>query len=101
VKRLALFAALFVAACAHDPVTLPNGPGGVIVGTDATGVIFNNDGRTVWISEGVPAAWFEADGLNWHIDDPLYHQGNAIRLRRANAIPAPAVKPAATAKPGS
>jgi hypothetical protein len=73
-----------VSSCVHESITQPLGAGGAICGIDATGVVFTDAGRTLWLSEGVPAVWFTPDGANWHIDDPLYHAGQSLRLKNRN-----------------
>lgn len=70
--------------CVSIPIVNLNGPGGVIVGTDSSGIIFSQQGRDLWIHEGVPSEWFIPDGLNWHISDMYWHAGNSIRLKKAN-----------------
>lgn len=82
-KYVALCALLLV-GCITQPLTLPNGPGNVIVDTDSTGVIFNQAGKDLWVGEGVPEAWFVPVPKGYHLTDLQYHQGNAIRLKLAN-----------------
>lgn len=71
-------------ACTHLAVTQPVGPGGAIVAADANGITFNDQGKALWVGEGVPAAWFVSTSQGWHLTTLQWHEGNAIRLQRAN-----------------
>lgn len=66
--------------CAHDPVIAPDGLGGAILSIDATGVNFTDQGKELWVSEGVPREWF----VNNHLTDLQWHQGQSIRLKKFN-----------------
>jgi hypothetical protein len=104
---LPLLVALLCAACAREPVIDDTGAGIVVVGEDATGFYFNQDGFTIWTDEGVPAKYFTAVvppkkcayGLgSYHITDAMWEQGKRIKLERRNMIsgslhPTPAAKP--------
>lgn len=70
--------------CAHVPISEPTGSGGAIVSVDSTGITFNEQGKALWVSENVPASWFVATSQGWHLTTLQWHQGNEIRLKRAN-----------------
>jgi hypothetical protein len=82
---------LALCSCVHAPVILPTGPGGAIEGIDPTGVTFTDQGFQLWVSEGIPEAWFTSTPQGYHLTSLQYHEGNAIRLKRVN--------PSATAQP--
>lgn len=88
VKAMALFTALAISAiiiaaavllssCVHQSVTQPVGPGGAIESVDSTGVTFTDQGKDLWIREGVPAEWFVGN----HLTNLQWHAGNSIRLK--------------------
>jgi hypothetical protein len=76
---------LLFSGCAHIPVTLPDGPGGAVVGVTKTGLIFTDSGHDLWLREGVPAAWFTpVTKGKWYISKIDWHAGNLIRLKGRN-----------------
>ena len=73
--------------CVTAPLTTPKGPGGVIVDVDESGVTFNQAGRDLWLSENVPASWFEPVPPNgYHLSNLHWHLGNEIRINFKNGI---------------
>lgn len=81
-----IIALVVLCSCAHEPISDPRGPGNVIVGVTRDGVIFNDAGRNLWISESVPSSYFTQAGRpgRWYISSVNFHQGELIRLNRAN-----------------
>ena len=86
-----LISVLLLSSCVHEPVILPTGPGGAIEGVDSTGVTFTDQGYELWVSEGVPEAWFKSMPAGYHLTTLQWHEGNAIRIKRVNPVlPIPA-----------
>jgi hypothetical protein len=86
-RVLPMLAILFVlCSCVHEPVILPSGPGGAIEGVDSTGVTFTDQGYELWVSEGVPEAWFTSTPKGYHLTTLQWHEGNAIRVKRVNPV---------------
>src|ERR1700742_440347 len=67
---------LSLCSCVSIPITTPEGPGGVIVAVDPTGVTFNQVGKDLWVSKGIPASWFVQTKQGWHITKLQWHDGN-------------------------
>jgi len=83
-KFILLFSIAALVGCASIPIVKPDGPGGAVEGIDSTGVIFYQQGKDLWVSENVPAAWFTPDGKYWHLTNLLWRQGQAIRVKEMN-----------------
>lgn len=79
-KYVLLFSIVALTACVSAPITEPNGPGGAVSAVDSMGVTFTDQGKALWIREGVPAEWFQGN----HLSDLYWHAGMQIRLKRAN-----------------
>jgi hypothetical protein len=84
-KMISLFLFMvLVAGCAHEAVTQPTGPGGAVLYSTKTGLIFTEAGHSLWLREKVPASYFTQVGPGrWYINNVDWHSGNAIRLQAA------------------
>lgn len=86
-------------ACAHLPVTIPNGPSdaGDVVYTDLNGFTVDQQGFNHLIGEGALPAQFEAPPPNtptgYYITNGEWRDINAIRLKRVNTPPPAQGKP--------
>jgi hypothetical protein len=80
---LILFATL-LAGCVHEAVVQPTGPGGAVLYSTKTGLVFGTEGHLLWLREGVPSDFFTNVGPErWYISNVNWHQGNQIRLKAA------------------
>jgi hypothetical protein len=83
-KYVLLFSIVVLAACAHEAVTRPDGPGGAIESVDAQYVYFTAEGHLLWLKEGVPVDLFTLTPKGWAMTPIQWHQGMAIRLKDKN-----------------